>query len=72
MRELNDYLRKYAFANHQNRSARTYVALRGEQVVGYYTLAAGSVSPLDTPRRVVHGQAGIRYRSFCLPGWLST
>jgi hypothetical protein len=32
---LNDYLRRYAWQNHQNRSARTYVSARGQQVVGY-------------------------------------
>ena len=52
---LNDYLRKYALANHQNRSARTYVAMRGERVVGFYTLAAGSVGREETPRRVAEG-----------------
>ncbi len=52
---LNDYLRKYALTNHQNRSARTYVVLRGEQVVAYYTLAAGSVAREETPRRVAQG-----------------
>src|SRR5208337_3096221 len=52
---LNDYLRKYALTNHQNRSARTYVAERGERVVGYYTLAAGSVGREETPRRVAKG-----------------
>lgn len=52
---LNDYLRKYALANHQNRSARTYVALRSDQVVAYYTLAAGSVGREETPQRVAQG-----------------
>jgi GNAT superfamily N-acetyltransferase len=52
---LNDYLRKYAYGNHQNRSARTYVATRGRRVVGYYTLAAGSVSRELAPRRVAQG-----------------
>jgi predicted N-acetyltransferase YhbS len=52
---LNDYLRKYALLNHQSRAARTYVALRGEQVVAYYTLAAGSVGREETPRRVAQG-----------------
>lgn len=52
---LNDYLRKYAFQNHRNRSARTYVATRGNQVVGYYTLAAGSVRREDVPPRVAKG-----------------
>ena len=53
---LNEYLQKYAYINHQNRSARTYVSTRGpSQVVGYYTLAAGSVSREDTPPRVRQG-----------------
>ncbi len=52
---LNDYLRKYALVNHQNRSARTYVALRGERVVGFYTVAAGSVGREETPRPVAEG-----------------
>ena len=54
---LNDYLRKYALANHQNRSARTYVALRGGRVVGYYSLAAGSVQRDDATPRVAKGLA---------------
>jgi GNAT superfamily N-acetyltransferase len=56
VQRLNDYLQKYALTNHQNRSARTYVAVRDEQVVGYYTLAAGSVDREETPRRVAQGQ----------------
>ncbi|MBN2024980.1 MAG: GNAT family N-acetyltransferase [Pirellulales bacterium] len=52
---LNDYLQKHAYANHQNRSARTYVAARGARVVGYYTLAAGSVRREETPQRIAHG-----------------
>src|SRR5436190_19694511 len=54
---LNDYLSKYALANQQNRSARTYVALRGNRVAGYYTLTAGSVQPDTAPARVVKGLA---------------
>ena len=52
---LNDYLRKYAYLNHQNRSARTYIAVRSGRVVGYYTLAAGSVRCEETPQRVAQG-----------------
>lgn len=52
---LNDYLRKYALQNDRNRSARTYVAARADRVVGYYTLAAGSVSRSDAPARVAKG-----------------
>lgn len=54
---LNDYLRKYALANHQNGPARTYVAVRGQRVVGYYSLAAGSVHPDEVPERVKKGLA---------------
>ena len=52
---LNEYLRKYALLNHQSRSARTYVATRGNRLVGYYTLAAGSVSRNEVPPRVAQG-----------------
>ena len=52
---LNEYLHKHAFLNHQNRSARTYVALRDTRLVGYYTLAAGSVSRDQVPPRVAQG-----------------
>jgi len=52
---LNDYLRKYAFQNHQNRSARSYVTTRDRLVVGYYTLAAGSVSREEVPPRIARG-----------------
>ncbi len=54
---LNDYLRKHALANHQNESARTYVATRGDRVVGYYSLAASSVAPERVPDRVKKGLA---------------
>jgi GNAT superfamily N-acetyltransferase len=52
---LNEYLRQYALLNHQNRSARTYVALRGDRIAGYYTLANGSVSRDEVPSRVARG-----------------
>lgn len=55
---LNDYLRKHALTNHHNESARTYVATRGDtRVVGYYSLAAGSVAPEQVPERVKKGLA---------------
>ena len=52
---LNDFLRKYAFLNHQSRSARTYATTRGRRVVGYYILTAGSVRREETPGRVARG-----------------
>jgi len=52
---LNDYIRRYALLNHQNRSARTYVAMRESRLIGYYTLASGSVSRAEVPARVAQG-----------------
>lgn len=52
---LNDYLKKYALLNHNNRAARTYVAMRGSRIAGYYTLANGSVSRDEVPARVAKG-----------------
>jgi predicted N-acetyltransferase YhbS len=51
----NEYLRQYALMNHQNRSSRTYIAMREERIVGYYTLSNGSVSRDEVPARVAHG-----------------
>jgi len=55
--ELNKYLKKYALQNHYNGSARTYVTTRGNEVVGYYTLAYGSVAHEHSPARIVKGLA---------------
>lgn len=52
---LNEYLQKYALLNHSNRAARTYLALRGSRIAGYYTLASGSVSRDEVPDRVAKG-----------------
>ena len=54
---LNNYLKKFALQNQQSQSARTYVATRGERVVGYYTLAAASARREETPARVAKGLA---------------
>jgi GNAT superfamily N-acetyltransferase len=54
---LNDFLRQYAWQNQQNRSARTYVTLRGNHVVGYYSLAAASVEHDEATPRVAKGLA---------------
>jgi len=52
---LNDYLKKYALQNQRKDAARTYVATRGNRIVGYYTLAYGSVSLEEVPQRVKSG-----------------
>ena len=53
--ELNEFLRKHALASVGSGSARTYVALRGLRVVGYYSLAYGAVSPNEAPERIRKG-----------------
>lgn len=53
---LNLYLQKFALQNHRNNSSRTYVALKnGKRVVGYFSLAYGSVEHSVTPPRISHG-----------------
>ena len=54
---LNTYLARYALVNQASGAARTYVALRAAKVVGYYSLAAGSAEPGQTPVRVAKGLA---------------
>jgi GNAT superfamily N-acetyltransferase len=51
------WLRRYAWTNQQADSARTYVALEGNRVVGYYALTSGSVHKRDSPRRISMGLA---------------
>src|SRR5262245_47604915 len=54
---LNNFLKKFSLPNQRSQSARTYVATRGEEVVGYYTLAAASARREETPARVAKGLA---------------
>ncbi len=54
---LNDWLRRFAFTNQQNDSARTYVLLRGVKVLGYYSLSAGSVRKEEALARIGKGLA---------------
>ena len=52
---LNDYLKKYALQNQKKHAARTYVATRSNRIVGYYTLAYGSLSLEEAPQSVRSG-----------------
>ena len=52
---LNDYLKQYALQNQKKHAARTYVATRRNRIVGYYSLAYGSVSLEEDPQRVKSG-----------------
>lgn len=54
---LNEFLHRYALANQRSGSSRTYVVCRERRVVGYFSLAPGSVEPAEAPARVLKGQA---------------
>lgn len=54
---LDDWLRRFALTNQLSDSARTYVLHRDNRVLGYYSLAAGSVRPEESPPRVAKGLA---------------
>lgn len=49
--ELDDWLRRRALANQLSGASRTYVTAADGRVVGYYALAAGSVSAAEAPGR---------------------
>ena len=52
--KLNDWLLRHA-RNNEGRASRTFVASVGDEVVGYYSLAAGSVMRGELPRKLRHG-----------------
>jgi len=54
---LNDWLTRSAWQNQQADAAKTYVASRGNRVVGYYSLVASSVRRSDAPERIARGLA---------------
>lgn len=54
---LNQFLQRYALVSQKASSAQTYVCCVGEVVVGFYSLAVGSVDPEAAPSRVMKGLA---------------
>ena len=54
---LDRFLDRFAFANQQAGGSATYVALAGNQVVGFYSLAVGQVSYEDASERLTKGLA---------------
>ena len=54
---LNIWPQKYAWTNQQTDSAKTYVALAGKRVAGYYALTTGSVHRHESPERIAKGLA---------------
>ena len=56
---LDEWLRVYAWTNHNSGSARVYVSLDTSAglIAGFYSLSAGAVEHAETPRRVSKGLA---------------
>ncbi|HEY9146388.1 MAG TPA: GNAT family N-acetyltransferase [Thiobacillus sp.] len=54
---LNQFLQRFALVNQKANSAQTYVCCLGKDVVGYYSLAVGSVEPDAASTRVTKGLA---------------
>lgn len=49
---LNKYIKKYALVNQENEITRTYIATREDRVVGYYSLAFGSISHEEATQKI--------------------
>lgn len=56
-RELSEWLDKHALQSEGAKSARTYVVHRDKRVVGYFSLATGSVMHADATPRIGKGLA---------------
>lgn len=54
---LNRFLIRYAFQNQQAEASQTYLALVGDEVVGFYTLVVAQVEYDDAPQRLGKGLA---------------
>lgn len=52
---LNQFLQRFALVNQKSNSAQTYVCCRTGVVVGFHSLAVGSVEPATAAPRVVKG-----------------
>jgi len=52
---LNRFLVRYAFQNQRAEASQTYVALTGDEVVGFYTLVVADVACDDAPARLGKG-----------------
>ena len=55
--ELDRFLIRHALLAQQSNSSQTYVAVSGDEVVGFYTIVAGDVQHPQAPERVVKGMS---------------
>ena len=53
--ELNQFLQRFALVNQKSNNAQTYVSCNCGAVVGFYSLAVGSVEPSNAAPRVTKG-----------------
>ncbi|MGV1098189.1 GNAT family N-acetyltransferase [Thiovibrio sp. JS02] len=49
---LNEWIRKYAVRNEASGASRTFVVCQGNEVVGYYALATGSITHQQAPGKI--------------------
>jgi len=54
---LNRFLIRFALQNQQANASQTYLALSGDEIVGFYTLVVGQVEYADAPERLTKGIA---------------
>ncbi len=54
---LNSFLTRFALANQQANASQTYVGLKGDLVIGFYSLVVGEVRFDDAPDRMKKGLA---------------
>lgn len=53
--ELDRFLIRHALRAQQSNSSQIYVALNGQEVIGFYTIVAGEMHHANAPERVVKG-----------------
>ena len=53
---LDNFLKRRALTDQAAGKSRTYVILRDNQVVGFFSVAAGSVEPDEATQRAIKGQ----------------
>ena len=52
---LNQFLQRFALVNQKSNTSQTYVSCHAGSVVGFYSLAVGSVEPRQATARVTKG-----------------
>ena len=54
---LNRFLTRFALTNLMASAAQTYLAMSGEIIIGFHSLAVGEIGHADAPERLVKGLA---------------